>query len=254
MKVLKIAILLCSGIISAQSISLPIPINTGSKKEPGTIYKKDGSKEEGIVFLPQKWKDKSIKIKQDKKTSKINSEDIDSIVISPTDATKKFTFIYSPTREFKLFKKEYDEKPSKSLWLYKKIKGKMSLYYGGEMIGYKKDSIKVNRGDTYYYAQRKGENIPSLIGQDPNMLLSVNHNNVFRQMATLYFNDDEDMKAKIQSEKYTLKEIHKLAEDYNNKFKASQKKKDAPIQKSSELTEKPKSKSKTTKKTTKKKK
>lgn len=50
MKVLKIAILLCSGIISAQSISLPIPINTGSNKESGTIYKKDGSKEEGIVF------------------------------------------------------------------------------------------------------------------------------------------------------------------------------------------------------------
>lgn len=253
MKILKIAMVLCSGIISAQFGSLSIPINAGSKKEPGTIYKKDGSKEEGIVFLPQQWKDKTIKIKQDKKTSKINSEDIDSIVISPTDATKKFTFIYSPVREFKLFKKEYDEKPTKSLWLYKKIKGKMSLYYGGEMIGYKKDSIKVNRGDTFYYAQRKGENIPSLIGQDPNMLLSVNHNNVFRQMATLYFNDDEDMKAKIQSEKYTLKEIHKLAEDYNNKFKVSQKKKETLTQKSSELTEKPKSKSKTTKKTTKKK-
>lgn len=247
MKVLKIAMLLCSGIISAQFGSLSIPINAGSKKEPGTIYKKDGSKEEGIVFLPQQWKDKTIKIKQDKKTSKINSDEIDSIVISPTDATKKFTFIYSPTREFKLFKKEYDEKPTKPLWLYKKVKGKMSLYYGGEMIGYKKDSIKVNRGDTFYYAHRKGENIPSMIGYDPNMALSINHNNTFRQMASLYFNDDEDMKAKIQSEKYTLKEIHKLAEDYNNKFKKNL------TQKSSELTEKPKSKSKTTKKTTKKK-
>lgn len=253
MKSLKIALLLCSGILSAQSIVLGgIPINTGSKKEPGIIYKKDGSTQEGIVFLPQKWKDKSIKIRQDKNTSKINSEDIDSIVISPTDATKKFTFIYSPVREFKLFKKEYDEKPTKPLWLYKKVKGKMSLYYGGEKIGYKKDSIKVNRGETFYYAHRKGENIPSLIGSNPNAL-SVNHNNIFRQMATLYFNDDEDMKSKIQSKKYTVKNLHLLAEDYNNKFKVLQNKKDAPIQKSVELTEKPKSKPKTVKKPTKKK-
>lgn len=180
-----------------------IGLGMGENKGEGTIYTKDGKQIDGEIKYP-KYSDKQVKLDN----NKFESKEIDSIVFA------NCTFIYTKGKDYLANKKDYKYFKNEG-WMCRVINGKASLYLYGQQYGFKKDKMFVNKGEVRYYAMRKGEDVPSLIGIDTQGF-QAGYSSYFRNLASNYFSNNNEIKSKIENKEYSVKEIELLINDFNS--------------------------------------
>ncbi len=212
LKLLLSSLLLLSFSLSAQL--------TNYKELHGTVYKKDGSKIEGLIKIPNKSSTKNVNIELNKKNKiKMKSTDIDSIIIIPPNTTEEIFLTYTKTKAFPPFSlKRYIE--AQNYWLRRIIKGEMSLYYAKDVTRYQKAPVVV----TNFYGYRKGDEYPKFLHQDEILLVSIGENATFRKYISKYFENDPEMLDKINTKEYKadLAGIMQMVTDYNQRHLKNQ--------------------------------
>lgn len=183
---------------------ISIGIGMGKSKGDGIIYMKDGKQIKGELNYPDYY-DKTIKYDK----IKYESIQIDSIVFSNS------TFIYTKGKEYNERKEEFVYF-KKEGWMCKILNGKASLFIYGQQYGFKNNKMFINSGEVRYFAFRKGEDVPTLIGIDTQGF-QAGFNSYFRTLASRYFSDNIEIKNKIENKDYKVKEIETLVNDYNSK-------------------------------------
>ena len=171
-----------------------------------TVYFTDGHQVDGLVTLPEKVTDETIRYKEndDAKAVKYKSEELARLVFPEADGNN---VIFERVNA----QKGPATKKTMILWLRVAKRGFATLYFadvksvmatgGGMMVGY----------DRYWYVQREDEVSASLV----NWQAGRTFESYFRKKASEYFKDDAELVQKIEDKQLKGEDIYKVLEEYN---------------------------------------
>jgi len=175
-----------------------------------TMVFNDGHEAEGLVTLPEKPTDETIRYKEndDAKAVKYKSEELMRLVFPASDGNT-VVFERVPSQKGILNHK------TMVIWLQVAKRGYATLYFcdwksamgtgGGMMVTY----------DRYWYVMREGETASTIVAWSG--WGTAEHD--FRKRAGEYFKDDAELAAKIGDKQFKREDIYKLLDEYN-KWKA----------------------------------
>lgn len=179
-----------------------------AQKTPGTLVFKDGSIKKGFVQLASS---ERVKFKVNKKDKAIKYEftDLEYAEISINDEVSRYKLVSILDKDLPIVLKEI-------------VSGKVSLFnlntqgyspgvpMGGGMAGAPMYPMGTNYSIKNLYVLKQGEAKATHLGS--NQLFSKN----FKQAASDYFKDCENLVAKIQNRDFKKKEIKAIVEYYNS--------------------------------------
>jgi len=172
-----------------------------------TVVFTDGHEAEGLVTLPEKPTDETIRYKEndDAKAVKYKSEELERLVFPEADGNNVIF-------ERVLSQKGILTHKTMAIWLRVAKRGYATLYFcdwksamgtgSGIMVGY----------DRYWYVMREGETASTIVAWSG--WGTAEHD--FRKRAGEYFKDDAELAAKVQDKQFKREDIYKLIEEYNN--------------------------------------
>jgi hypothetical protein len=171
-----------------------------------TIVFTDGHEAEGLVTLPEKCTDETIRYKEndDAKAVKYKSEELARLVFPEADGNNVIF-------ERVLAQKGPATKKTMVLWLRVARRGFATLYFcdvksamgtgGGMIVGY----------DRYWFVKREEEVSASIVSWQG----YGTNEHFFRKKAGEYFKDDAELAAKIEDKQFKREDIYKLLDEYN---------------------------------------
>ena len=171
----------------------------------------DGHEAEGLVTLPDKPTDETIRYKEndDAKAIKYKSEELHRLIFPESDGNSV---------EYERVMAEKGPHSSKTLvfWLRVARRGFATLYFcdvksamgtgNGMVVGY----------DRYWFVMRQGETAASIVSWQGYATGEA----FYRKRASEYFKDDAELATKINDKVYKREDIYKAVDEYN-KWKES---------------------------------
>lgn len=173
----------------------------------GKIVFTDGTSTEGLVTLPSKVLDRSIRFKasEDAKPVEYKSEVIQRLIF-PT--SKGGTVEYDRLNAQISVSKEKTD----TLWLRVAQRGYVTLYYADVDYSMITGPTRVQSStDRYWYCYREGEDKATAISWTG----FATSNAAFRQRGPEYFKDDAALAKKIQDKTYKRDDLFKVVQEYN---------------------------------------
>jgi hypothetical protein len=181
------------------------------KVEKSTIILDDKNEIVAEIDFPIMDEDKPLKYKVASGKAKIDREKINKVVFITNQGTVEYV-------NMKVYNETNSKIQKERKLLVNLLKGKISVYtnsYVHNQFSYY-NSVSKNQGIGFanYYCIREGEEGASLIHVESNF---ANKNVFFRQNGKRYFEDDAQIKTKIENREYTYKNLFEVVELYNSK-------------------------------------
>lgn len=191
----------------ALTLGLLLQLTVSAEKfYSATIVFSDGHEAQGLVTLPEKPTDETIRYKEndDAKAVKYKSEELARLVFAESDGNN---VIY----ERVMAQKSPSTSKTTIYWLRVGKRGFATLYFcdfktamgtgGGMVVGY----------DRYWFVKREDELSASLVSWQG----YATNEAFFRKNASEYFKDDDELATKLKDKVFKREDIYKVLEEYN---------------------------------------
>lgn len=171
-----------------------------------TIVFADGHKADGLVTLPEKPTDETIRYKEneDAKAVKYKSEELAKLIFPESNGN-------SIEYERVTAQKRPNTTKTMIFWLQVARRGFTTLYFGDFKVAMATGGGMIVGSYRCWFAVREGETYASMVSQQG----YATDNAFFRQHASEYFKDDAGLAAKINDKVYKREDIYKVLDEYN---------------------------------------